>query len=242
VNKRGRSALSSQENDRIRVKVWDWPVRFIHWLLVVLLFLAWWWAEVQVNLYLHKLAGLTMLGLLVFRIYWGFFGSQSARFSSFVKGPKAVVEYGKKLVSGPSEITPGHTPLGGYSVVALLGLLVLQVVLGLFAIDVDYIDPGPLSFLISSDLALTISEIHAINFNVLLGLVVLHLAAVVYYVFVKRNNIVAAMIGGWKQFPRASAPVLTFAHPVRLLIGIVLSVAVAWAAGNGEKIAWLLGF
>jgi len=233
--------LSDQDNEPIRVKVWDWPTRLIHWALVVLIFLAWYWAEVDVKLHLHKLAGLTVLGLLVFRIYWGFAGAQTARFANFVRGPKESLAYAKRLISGPTEITPGHTPIGGYSVVALLLLLVVQVVLGLFAVDTDYLDPGPLSFLISSDLGLTLAEVHELTFNVLLGFIVLHLLAVLYYVFVKRNNIVAAMIGGWKRFPRVGAPVLAFATPVRLIIGIVLALAIAYGVGSAEKVAGLIG-
>src|SRR5262249_5537036 len=122
-----------------RILIWDWPTRLVHWLLVALVFFSWGAAEYQ-HMDLHRYSGYTILGLLVFRLYWGIAGSETARFANFVKGPRAVADY---LRSKTKSI--GHNPLGALSVVALLTLLVAQVALGLFSVDVDGLESGPLS-------------------------------------------------------------------------------------------------
>src|SRR5690349_12806244 len=104
------------------IRVWDIPTRLTHWLIVVLVGLSWWTAETG-RLEWHRWSGYALLGLVIFRIYWGFVGSSTARFSSFVRGPRAIAGY----LQGRWVATAGHNPLGALSVVALLVLLLVQI-------------------------------------------------------------------------------------------------------------------
>jgi len=185
------------------VRLWDLPVRLVHWSFAVLVAGLWWTAENR-DMDLHFTLGLIMLALVVFRLLWGLVGSSTARFGSFVKGPGAIRAYLAGQKRGDAHVV-GHNPLGALSVIALLGLLALQVGLGLFAQDHDAVNSGPLNFLVSYDTALAISEIHEVVFNVILGFVGLHVAAILYYRFIKLDNLVSPMITGRRVFAEAVA-------------------------------------
>lgn len=187
------------------VRLWDLPVRLVHWSLAALIAALWWSAENR-DMDLHFTLGLVMLGLIVFRLLWGLVGSSTARFATFVKGPSAIRAYLSGLKGGSGEHAVGHNPLGALSVIALIGLVALQVGLGLFAQDHDAVNSGPLNFLVSYETAKTISEIHEFVFNLILGFVGLHIAAILYYRFIKRDNLVSPMITGRRVF---DAPVAT---------------------------------
>ena len=122
------------------VRIWDWPTRIFHWLLVLLIPALWWTAENE-RTELHIQLGLITLALILFRILWGFLGSSTARFANFLKGPRGIAAYFGGRASG----AVGHNPLGGWSVIAMLALLAAQVGLGLFASDEDGLYMGPLS-------------------------------------------------------------------------------------------------
>lgn len=173
-----------------RVPSWDLPTRLFHGLLILLFGLLWWSGKNE-RVEVHVAAGLTMLGLLVFRLIWGFIGGSTARFGSFVRGPAAVIGY----LRGRSAPAHGHNPLGGWSVVAMLVLLSVQVGLGLFASDEDGFDSGPLSHLVSFESAQRLLENHRMVFNILLGLIGLHVAAVLYY-RLRGDDLVRPMIDG----------------------------------------------
>ena len=131
-----------------RAMLWDLAVRLIHWSFVALLPALWWTAEHDA-IALHKQLGLILLAVLAARLLWGVVGSESARFARFVKGPRAILAY----LRGKVKPAAGHNPLGALSVVALLGLLVAEVALGLITQDVDGIESGPLNHLVSFDVA-----------------------------------------------------------------------------------------
>ena len=114
--------------------------------------------------------------MLLFRLLWGVVGSSTARFANFVRGPRAVGDYLRGRWKGI-----GHSPLGALSVVAFLGAVLLQVSLGLISQDSDGIYAGPLAGLISSDASDEARDIHELWFNVILGLVILHVAAIIFY-------------------------------------------------------------
>lgn len=215
-----------------RVRLWDLPVRLVHWSFVLLLPALWWAAEVQSDIDLHKKLGYLMLALLVFRFLWGFVGSSTARFGQFVRGPRGVFSYLKGLRSQQAEPIVGHNPLGGWSVIALLVLLSAQLVIGLFAQDVDGIESGPLSYLVSYETADFARGLHQQVFNVLLGLVVLHLAAILFYRFVHRHDLVGPMVTGTKQF---AAPVAepTFVHPWRVVACALIAAGLTWWVSLG---------
>ena len=214
----------------MRIQVWDGAVRLNHWLMVILIAISWWTAE-NGQLEYHRYSGYTLLGLLVFRIYWGIFGSTTARFAHFVKGPAAVVAYLRALPSRVSHrmpAEPGHNPLGALSVIALLLLLVLQVGLGLFAVDVDGIESGPLSHLVSFDTGRACAELHEDIFNVLLGFIALHIAAVLFYLLYRKENLIAPMINGKRHVADPSSIVPVKISALRLVIGIAIAAGAVW--------------
>ena len=214
-----------------RTALWDLPVRLVHWSFVALIPALWWTAEYG-KIDLHKKFGLIMLGLVVFRILWGFIGSDSARFDNFFRSPAVVVTYLRGLRSGGYVPSTGHNPLGGWSVIAMLGLLVAQVAIGLFTQDVDGIESGPLNFLVSYDTAEALRELHGVGFNLILLFVTIHIAAIVYYTVVKKDRIVPPMITGSRDFPEdIAAP--RMAPLWRAIPLILFAIALAWWIGKG---------
>ena len=171
-------------------RVWDLPTRLIHWLLVALIAFSWWSAEND-RIEWHIWSGLGILILLLFRILWGLFGSSTARFANFVRGPRGVLDYLRGRWRGI-----GHTPIGALSVVALLVLLCAQVGLGLFASDDDGLYQGPLAHLVSLDASEEAADLHDDLFDVLLVFIGLHIAAVLFYLVFARKNLVGPMITG----------------------------------------------
>lgn len=185
------------------IRLWDLPVRIVHWSFVVLLAAMWWTGE-EGDLELHKQLGMVFLALLAFRLIWGVFGSETARFTQFVKGPGTVFAYLKRNKAGAAPI--GHSPLGGLSVLALLFLLSLQIGLGLIAQDVDGIESGPLSHLVSYETSDAAREWHELIFNIILGFVALHVAAILFYLFARRDNLIMPMISGRKVMNDVAQP------------------------------------
>ncbi|MDI7776270.1 cytochrome b/b6 domain-containing protein [Asticcacaulis sp. EMRT-3] len=175
--------------------VWDLPTRLFHWLLVALVLLAWRTAETR-DMSLHRMAGSAVAGLLVFRLWWGLFGSSTARFSQFLKGPRAVRAYARGLWSSRKSPSVGHNPMGGWSVAALLTCLLAMIGFGLFAVDTDGLESGPFANLVSFDQGRLASHLHAFAFDALEILVCLHLLAIAVYHLFKRQNLIGAMITG----------------------------------------------
>jgi cytochrome b len=181
------------------IRLWDWPVRLVHWLFVLLLPALWWTAE-QGNLTLHKQLGMVMLILLVFRILWGLVGSSTARFAGFLRGPLAVGRYVRSLFGGRAgEPAVGHNPLGGWSVVLLLLALVWQVGFGLITQDTDGLESGPLNALVDYDTAEWARDMHELGFNLILALVAIHVLAILFYLVVKRDNLIGPMFTGRRR-------------------------------------------
>ena len=210
-----------------RVRVWDGPTRIFHWSLAVLVPLSWWTAEEE-RFDLHVPLGLTMLGLVLFRLLWGLFGSSTARFAHFVTGPRAVMGY----LNGRAAHVLGHNPLGGWSVAAMLAALSIQVGLGLFAADEDGIDSGPLAHLIDYGLSEEIAELHEDMFDVLLVLIGLHVAAILFYAVARRRNLVLPMLVGHDEAPEGTPPMRP-APRWRLALAVALAAAVPlWIAAG----------
>ena len=155
----------------------------------------------------HLWSGYTILSLLLFRLAWGVIGGHHARFSSFVRGPNAVLQYTRTLRDRSAPRHLGHNPLGGWSVLAMLLLLLFQVVTGLFAND-DIFTQGPLYPWVSKATSDWLTEIHEINQVVLLILICVHLAAVLFYLVVKRENLIGPMFTGRKSW-RGEGPAST---------------------------------
>jgi cytochrome b len=215
------------------VLIWDWPTRAVHWAFVVLVFLAWGTATYH-HMDWHRYCGYALLGLLVFRLYWGVVGSTPSRFARFVRGPTAVLAYLRTLPNRSAPKSPGHNPLGALSVVALLALLLAETVLGLFSVDVDGIESGPLSVWVSFDAGRLCADGHHLAFNILLGLIGLHLAAIAFYAVYKRENLIGPMLHGRKTLT-ASDPITAATWP-RIVIGAVISAAVVWLTARAFKL------
>lgn len=205
-----------------RIAVWDVPTRLFHWSLAGLIVFAWWSADTH-HLDWHKIAGSVIAGLLVFRLWWGIFGGSTARFSDFVRGPGAILDY---LRGKAKRISAGHNPLGALSVLALLLTALTVVVSGLFTVDTDGIESGPLSSLVDFDQGRIAAEIHGYGFNVLEVLVVLHLVAIAWYAFVKREGLIGAMLHG-KRIAKEEIAAMRPARWWALVIGLLLGGGVA---------------
>jgi cytochrome b len=187
----------------VRVRVWDPWVRFTHWSLVILLASAWLTAEFH-WFRLHTLTGYAVLTLVVFRLLWGLFGSESARFRSFLKPPQEGLRHLLHLHRREADTAVTHNAAGGWVVVAFLLLLGAQAALGLFSND-DSFQSGPLRFLVSKETSDWLTSWHFFIFDLLLVLVGLHVAALLAYRFLKGQNLVSAMVTGRKALPAGTA-------------------------------------
>ncbi len=180
------------------IRVWDWPIRLFHWLLVALFILSWISAEIGGNaMQYHLWSGYAVLGLVLFRVLWGVVGSETARFAHFMRGPSAVLAYTRSWFKPGYRATLGHNPLGGWSVAALLLALAFQALTGLFSND-DIANEGPLTHWVSKSTSDLISQVHSGAFNVLLILVILHLLAIVLYRVKHGEDLLKPMLTGDK--------------------------------------------
>lgn len=208
---------------RARIAVWDRPVRIVHWLFAILIAASWWTAEEEMMEW-HYRSGIALLGLVVFRIVWGLVGSSTARFSSFVRGPGGILAYLRGRIASPI----GHNPLGALSVLALLGAMSVQIGLGLFAADEDGLESGPLAHLIDGELAEEIAGWHEWTFDILLAAIALHVAAIAFYLLVKRRDLVTPMFTGVVEAP-AGAEAMRGAGAVRFVLAAAIAFAAMWA-------------
>ena len=208
------------------IRLWDLPTRLFHWLLV----LAAVGAVISIKsgaIDWHERFGLAVVGLLSFRIIWGFTGSTYARFASFVRGPGAIIDYVRGRWQGV-----GHNPLGALSVLALIGLFGFQAASGLFAND-EIAFNGPLTPLVSSAWSDTLSSWHRLTEWFLYGLVILHVAAVVLYSKVKKDNLLKPMITGKKPVEKGLAEDARGGGAVAFVISLVLAgIVVVGASGS----------
>lgn len=211
---------------RSLIRVWDIPVRLFHWLLVLLVIALFITGKLGGNwLEWHKRAGFSVLGLITFRVIWGFVGSENARFANFVRGPAAVLGYLKAEMNNNTRQYAGHNPLGAISVVTMLALLFLQAALGLFSND-DIMLEGPYARYISKSVSDQLTSLHKLNADFILIVVAVHLAAIAYSYFYKKDNLVKAMFTGKKSLlmnkasPSSPSPIwLSWA------IGAVVAIA-----------------
>ena len=177
-------------------RVWDLPTRLFHWSLVVLIGLQYATGEFHfLDMSWHFRFGYTTLALVAFRVLWGFCGSQTSRFADFLRGPGAIWQYLRNLISADSQTRIGHNPLGGWSVVALLTGVAVQAVSGLFASD-DIDTDGPLVAHVSDATVKVMTRVHHWDENVLLILIGLHVVAVLLYLAVKGENLIGPMFTG----------------------------------------------
>jgi len=205
------------------MRVWDAPTRLFHWAIVVLMTFSYVCALREWN-QLHFLSGYTVLTLLLFRLAWGFVGSETSRFRQFLRSPAAGLAHLAAFGKREPDTEIGHNAAGGWMVLAMLLALFIQVGTGLFANN-DIDAKGPLAHRVSKATSDWLSGVHVTSFYVLLALVVLHIAAIIAYAAVKRHDLVRAMVTGKKRLP-ANLRQPRFESPL-LALGILIVAAVA---------------
>ncbi|MBO6563874.1 MAG: cytochrome b/b6 domain-containing protein [Pseudomonadales bacterium] len=181
-------------------RVWDLPVRLFHWSLVILITISIYTGENGGfnEMDYHMLSGYAVLALILFRIFWGFLGSRHARFSDFFK-PTEIAAYTSALFSREKdEPKPGHNPLGGLSVVAILLVLLIQASTGLFANDDIFLE-GPLTHLVEDEMSDDLTTVHYYASRILYALIFLHLAAILYHQFIRKDRLLLPMITGKRK-------------------------------------------
>lgn len=180
------------------IVVWDLPTRIFHWLVVGLVAAA--YASWRLNrMDWHARAGYALLALLLFRLLWGFFGSQTARFARFLVSPRTAMRYLRHLWRPIPDYQVGHNPAGGWMVLLLIGLLLGETLTGVYVAN-DVADVGPLTEMTPSAVADIITALHAIGWDVLLAAIALHLIAILGYA-IKGHNLLFPMITGRKHLP-----------------------------------------
>jgi cytochrome b len=212
------------------LRIWDLPTRVFHWLLAVTLVgsfltheLGFKWMEWHITL------GYTALFLVVFRIFWGLAGPRHARFTSFVAGPGQVWRYARAWWVGKPPRYPGHNPLGGWAVLVMLVLTLLQAFSGLFNSD-EILYSGPWHHAAPSAFTDRMEALHELNFNLLAGMVMLHVAAVATYWVRWRTNLTRAMWTGRKQAGEVDAGQAIESSKLLLaLILVIVAGAIVWA-------------
>ncbi len=208
-----------------KIYLWDLPTRLFHWLLVLSIVGLVVTGKLGGNLIdWHGRVGLVVVGLVVFRVVWGLVGSTYARFCHFFPTPAKISAYLKGDWRGH-----GHNPLGALSVFGLLAVLTVQFLTGLVSND-DIAFVGPLYALVDRDFSSLATGWHKLSVNVLIGLVILHVAAIMFYAHVKKDNLVKPMVRGWKEVTDGESAkgggLLAF------IIALVIALAAVYAASG----------
>lgn len=219
-----------------QVRVWDLPTRVFHWTLAACVVGSVVTANVGGNaLVWHFRLGYLTFTLLAFRLVWGLVGGHWSRFASFVFAPATLVRYLRKNITPADSLDVGHSPLGALSVFAVLGILAAQVGTGLFADD-EIASSGPLIKFVSGSTSLLLTKWHkSYGQWIIISLAVLHVAAIAFYVFKNKSDLLRAMVWGDKLLP-ASTPTSTDTpsrRVVALLIFSVCATGVWWLVNLG---------
>jgi cytochrome b len=213
----------TQRDERL---VWDLPVRLVHWLIVLAVAGSWATHYAGIEWFAwHRRLGYAALVLVVFRVAWGFVGTRHARFGSFLRGPRGVVDYLRGRTAGAGV---GHNPLGALGVVALLGMLLLQASTGLFAND-EIMNAGPFYGWIDPVLSNRLTTLHRLGSDALLVLIALHVLAVGWHVLGRRRPLLRAMFTGRKPAADVPAEQAIAGSRTGLALAIVAVLATALA-------------
>ena len=189
-----------------RIRVWDLPTRIFHWGLTALVIFSFTTGKIGGTwMDWHLKSGYAILALLVFRLAWGLFGSHTARFAHFIRGPRTALEYARATLGGRPPVTVGHNPMGGWMVVFMLAVLLVQATSGLFADD-EIATQGPLAAKVSNALVARMSALHYYNGWVIVAAVSLHVVAVAAYQWGLKVDLLGPMVHGWKSIPAQIRP------------------------------------
>jgi cytochrome b len=221
--------------------VWDLPTRLFHWLLALDILGLYLTAEPGTpTMEWHFRLGYVALGLVAFRIIWGFIGPRHARFSTFLVGPKALFAYLRCFLKRDSPAAPGHNPAGALMVIVLLLMVGFQAITGLFTSD-DIVFAGPYNGAVSGDTADRMGSLHHRNFAILQWAILLHVVAVLFYVIFKRQNLIGAMFSGRKPAHVVSeTEAITGSQVVKaVVLGLIVAGAVWWLIASAPPPAEL---
>jgi cytochrome b len=225
---------SELEEQPKTLKVWDLPVRIFHWSLVILFIAAYITNSLGAEYFSYHLwTGYTVIVLVCFRILWGLVGPYHARFINFVRNPIATTQYVVSFIRKSDKHYAGHNPLGALMVVALLLGILAQAITGLFTND-EIFNLGPLYTYVNDELSLQLTSLHRQIFYWILGAIFLHIIAVVFHVWFKRDNIVKAMFTGKKNAEGLEREPAIKSSRIWLAIIIVIAVALvlAWVISS----------
>lgn len=186
------------------IKIWDLPIRLFHWALAISFTVSVLSIEVYGNIEVHFISGLIVFALLIFRLFWGFLGTSTAKFSNFLPSFSSAYHH-LKSEKGSRDI--GHSPIAAFAVFTLLIALFIQSVSGMFNDD-DIYFTGPLNRFASTSTVETMSVIHFYTSKLLFALVALHLIAIAWYFFKKKDNLIKPMIFGGKKTVDPNSPLL----------------------------------
>jgi cytochrome b len=224
-----RDSSNDTTNSTRTVRVWDGPTRLFHWILVVLMVVSYVTGTRGGDaLKLHFWSGYAILTLVLFRIVWGVVGGTHARFASFVRGIPSALHHVREVFGRGPTSDIGHNAIGGWMIVVLLAVLLVQTGTGLFADD-DIVTTGPLGDLVSSGARSRLTTIHKYNVDLILVLAGIHVLAVFTYLVLKRQNLIGAMITGRKHGLPAHTLDAARTHPA--IAAAVLVGAAAVVAG-----------
>ena len=215
-----------------KIKVWDLPTRLFHWTLAAAVAFMWYSAKTGGGMLVwHLRCGLLILALTVFRLCWGLWGSDTARFAQFVKGRTAIADYLSGRFSEDKQ--PGHNPLGALMVLALLATVAFQTATGLFAADENtFTTSGWLNGWVGSETGSLMRRIHIRFFNLLAALAAIHIISILLYKFLRKTDLVKPMITGFKYLgSEAVRP--RFAGRIKL-------VAALFCAAAAAALVWVL--
>ena len=243
-----RKASTNETSTVNKVRVWDLPTRIFHWCFVALFLNAWFTFEyrellIDDQLDWHRINGYAILVLIVFRLLWGIWGSSTSRFTEFVRGPRAVLDYFWALLRNDPHPYLGHNPLGTGMVLMLLAAMTTQAMFGLFTLEHNETVAGPLKRFLSDPAVEFVSRWHRRGFNLIGLLVLVHISANLFYTFVKRDPLIKAMVTGTKpshdyidgnEAVNAPRPMLRAALTLALALMIVLGTL--WALAPGHKL------
>jgi cytochrome b len=209
-----------------RVRVWDVPTRVFHWLLAALVVFSFTTGKVGgAWMDWHLKSGYAILALLVFRILWGLVGSETARFASFMRGPRAFHAYARELIAGRHPRALGHNPMGGWMIAFMIVVLAVQAACGLFADD-EIATQGPLAAKVSNAMVARLTAIHSYNGWIVLAAVCVHVATIGIYQWMLHDDLVRPMVTGWRDWP-AGTPAIPPAMGSSLAAAVVLAASCA---------------
>lgn len=232
-------AEAAPEQTRHERQVWDLPVRLFHWTLVAGVLASYVTSRLGPEYFrLHLAAGYLVTVLVAFRLLWGLFGTRHARFTSFVRGPRAVWQYSASLLRGRPARHAGHNPLGALMVLALLAALFVQAASGLFSND-EIFNTGPLYAWVSEAFSLQLTAVHKLLFNWIAAAILIHVLAILVHRLLTKENLARAMWSGRKPAHAVSRDEVIGSSRLvlALLLLLIVIATLAWLVAHAPAAA-----